>query len=425
MAFHHYELDNGFRLYVQPTAKFKTVMIKVFWQQNLDQHAAQNALLAMVLRRGTRTNPTTRGINRLLEDLYGAELDSRVVKKGERHILEFQLELVQDSLVEEAVLIRGLELLRDVILDPLLVDSGFAPDYVEQEKEQLRQIIAGIVNDKVQYAVERCLEETGRGEPFGISRYGDVAAVNDVSPGQLYDHYLAQRDSAPMDIFVVGDVEPQKVLQSVTEVFSLPCRGGYVLQTPVVKVIPGQVKEIVEQQDVNQGKLCLSYRTQIAYADANYPALVVYNGILGGFAHAKLFQNVREKASLAYYASSRLEKTKGILLIAAGIESKNYASARRIIADQVQAMADGNISDLEMDNTKKALLNQLRASRDNYNLTIDMALDGLVNGLPREEEELARQIEAVQRQDLINVASGLKLDTVYFLTNPEGAGANA
>ena len=119
-----------------------------------------------------------------------------------------------------------------------------------------------------------------------------------------------------------------------------------------------------------------------------------------------------------------LEKSKGVLLITSGIEFANYAQARRIIGEQVEDMAQGRISDLELDNTKKALLHQLRASNDNYHLMVDIALDGLVNGRPRSSDELAEQIRSVSKADIVQVAERIKLDTVYFLTNSEGAGLN-
>lgn len=425
MAFHHYQLDNGLNLYVLPTVKFKTIMLKVFWQQNLDEAATLNALLPMVLRRGTRNHPTSQGFNQYLEELYGADFDARVMKKGERQILEFELELVKNSLVNEPLLERGLQLVHDVLLNPLVVQEGFDPDFLAQEKDQLRQLIEGIINDKVQYAMERCLEEMGRGERFGLSRYGKINDFDRIGPQDLYRHYLDRRDSAPLDIFVVGDINPEQVFASVNKVFNFPRSGGYALLPVDTRKVPLKVKEVVERQEVSQGKLSLAYRTNLAYPDDQYPALVVYNGILGGFPHSKLFQNVREKESLAYYASSRMEKTKGVLLLASGIEFKNFHKARRIIGEQVEQLAAGQISDVELENTKKALLHHLRASNDNYHLMIDMVLDGLINGRLRSSSEMMDQIQAVSKADVVQVAEGIKLDTVYFLTNPEGAGLDA
>ncbi|HWJ02146.1 MAG TPA: pitrilysin family protein [Verrucomicrobiae bacterium] len=424
MEFRHYVLDNGLNLYVLPTTKFKTVMLKAFWHQNLDQDAAKNALLAMILKRGTRQHPTSRGINLHLEELYGAEFDSRVIKKGERQIIEFELELVKDSLVNEPLLEKGLELLREILLDPLVNDEGFDPEYLAQEKEQLGQLIASVYNDKVQYSAERCLEELGKNERFGISRYGKVNDFPGINTENLYQHYLARRNTVPVDVFVVGDVNPEQVYSSVNKVLTFPRQGGYQLLPVEVEVPVSATQEIIEKQEVNQGKLCLAYRTNLNYAADDYPALVVCNGILGGFAHSKLFQNVREKESLAYYATSRLEKSKGILLIASGIEFANYHRAREIIEAQVADLVKGNITDLELENTKRALHHTLRAGTDNFHLMIDLALDGLINGRLRKQSDFAREIDRVTKADLLRVAEKIRLDTVYYLTNLEGAGTN-
>ncbi len=74
----------------------------------------------------------------------------------------------------------------------------------------------------------------------------------------------------------------------------------------------------------SQGKLNIGFRTNIIYGDTDYFAFQVFNGLFGGFPHSKLFINVREKASLAYYASSCLESHKGLMIVITGIETKNY-----------------------------------------------------------------------------------------------------
>lgn len=59
-----------------------------------------------------------------------------------------------------------------------------------------------------------------------------------------------------------------------------------------------QPKEVIDEEDVKQGKLNIGYRTSITYTDQDYPALQVFNGLFGGFSHSKLFINVREKPVL-------------------------------------------------------------------------------------------------------------------------------
>ena len=76
--------------------------------------------------------------------------------------------------------------------------------------------------------------------------------------------------------------------------------------------------------DVAQGKLAIGFLTNIKPTDDDYIPLVVFNSVFGAGAHSKLFNNVREKLSLAYYASSQVEKFKGMLVVNAGIEFCNF-----------------------------------------------------------------------------------------------------
>ena len=174
---------------------------------------------------------------------------------------------------------------------------------------------------------------------------------------------------------------------------------------------------------VNQAKLVMGYRTNISYADPLYCALLLYNGILGGFPHSKLFLNVREKASLAYYVYSRLEKHKGLMMVAAGIESGDYEKARGIIEEQVADLAAGKISETEMENTRRGLINQLRIQDDNPYRMIAFHLDGAIGGRAYTVDELIRGIEAVSPEEVKAVAGKVRLDTVYLLRGRKGGAA--
>lgn len=181
-----------------------------------------------------------------------------------------------------------------------------------------------------------------------------------------------------------------------------------------------QVSYHEEALPVNQAKLVLGFRTYTAYDDPLYCPLLVYSGILGSFPHSKLFMKVREEAGLAYYVHSRLERHKGLMIISAGINYEDYDEAREIIDRQLGDMAAGSISDTELDNTKRGLINRLRSQQDSPVQLITTHLDGSIGGRTYSAEELIEGIEAVDRQDLQAVAQRIKLDTVYVLRPSEG-----
>lgn len=417
-------IDPGLTLYVAPTEKFKTTTIKVALRRNLRADSyTPTAVIPFVLRRGTRTLPTVRDIARHLENLYGAGFSADISKVGETQNIELFMEVAHDRFLPEKLGLTeaALEFLGQVLLSPATEDGGFRRDYVAQEAENLRRRLESVMNNKPQYALKRLREEMCAGEPFGLAKYGDEEELRRVDPVALWKHYRHVLATSPVDVFVVGPVEPRQVADWVVEHLTLP-RGDIETVVPATPDPEGAGVErvVTEARPVQQGVLALGYRTGVRYPDEDYPALLMYNGILGGYPHSKLFVNVREKASLAYFASSQLEATKGILTIAAGIAVDKYEQALAIIREQVAALSRGDISDEELENTRKGLLNGLLSGRDSPGRIIGGRLVGLINNRVRPVRELIRDLENVSRDDVLRVAQGVRLDTVYFLRTPAG-----
>jgi len=426
ISLHSKKMDSGMNIHILPTAKFKTVLITVFLQQVLDRDfASQTALLPAVLERGTSVYPSIKDLKIRLEELYGAELSADVLKKGERHVLTFSLEVVNDRFAPgEDLLRQGLSVLRSVVSEPLLVNGAFKKEYVEQEKEQLAKEIRSLINDKVSYALERCVQEMCSGERFGVYKYGSVEDLEQITPGSLCEYYGHLHRENPLDIFVVGDVDPEEIFSLIEETFSFPRSERVAQLSPVESTaFPSTVRFYEEKLPVNQGKLTLGFRTNTTYGDRDYPALLFYNGILGGYPHSKLFQNVREKASLAYYAFSRLEKHKGIQLIGSGIEVDNYSRALEIIQEQVELLKKGEITGEEMENTRMALRNGFEVIADGPYSLVNFFLDGLIGGRDEGVDDLVKEINDVKKEDVVEAAHKVQLDTVYFLRSLNGEGS--
>jgi predicted Zn-dependent peptidase len=381
------------------------------------------SLLPSVLQRGCGAFPTRQQLAYKLEELYGSELMADVAKKGERQLVSFTLDIVHDQYLpgEGDLLRKGLSILREVLTDPVLEDDGFKAEFVSQEKEQHEKVIQGLINDKHAYSVERCLQEMCSDEPFGIFKYGSLEKLKVISPASLYAFYRRFLMESPTDLHVSGDIDMEEVVSLVEEVLDFERADVMNIPATLVKKDVAEVRYISEELDVNQGKLVLGYRTGLTYADDDYFPLLVYNGILGSFPHSKLFQNVREKAGLAYYAYSRLEKHKGLLLVSAGIEVKQYEQALDIIRRQIEALAGADINDEEFNNTISGLRNQFLVEEDNPGLIINRALDGMLAGRDEDTESLLSRLDAVTRDDVARVAEQVELDTVYFLTNKGGA----
>jgi len=424
--FTSFDLKHGINLHVWSTQKFKTTLIRVVLQRDLGPKVTETALVPMVLRRGSQQYPTSAVIAERMEYLYGAQFDIDIMKMGERQIIGLEIEVANDRFIstEEDLLGNALSTLQDILLNPVTESRGFKQDYVGQEKSLLRRRIEGLINDKERYAVKRCFEEMCAGERFAIHKYGRTEDLDDITPDGLYEYYRIMLSDYPISIYVAGAVEPERVRDRVQASFIFAREAGNPLTglPAEVKEAPARPREVTEQRDVRQGVLVLGYRTGITYRDPEYDALLFFNGILGSFPHSKLFINVREKASLAYFAYSRLEGTKGLMIANAGIDPRNYSRTVEIIRKQVEAMKNGEISDEEMDATLKGLLNSLRSTYDDAGDMIHSHLLGAINNRVRSRQELISSLKKVTKDEVVKVADNVKLDTIYFLR--DGAGGN-
>ena len=180
------------------------------------------------------------------------------------------------------------------------------------------------------------------------------------------------------------------------------------------KSVSGE-KDIIEKQDVTQGKIVIGYDVNIDAKNDLYKAQV-YNAILGASSNSKMFQNVREKESLAYTARSTYLKHKSALFVFAGIEIDKYEKAITTIEKQVQDMRDGEFSEEDIKDAKVFLKNIMNSYDDSPDVLIDLSMGQWIMGMKDSIPEMIEKIESVSREDILYVANKVTLNTKYFLT---------
>lgn len=414
---------NDIRIHVLPTDRFKTFAISLYVGLPLaEETVTPVALTPFVLRRGTESYPETIQFRERLDDLYGAGFGFDIYKRGDYQIVQFRMDIINDKFVQsnESLLKQSFAFLGDALTKPVLENGRFRQKYVASEKETLKKKLESIVNDKIKYAAERCIEEMCKNEPYRLHPLGKINDLEAIDAETLYDTYQNWIRSAPIDLYVVGATTLEEVMSLVESSFAFRRSGvsGYSQKSTHPQV--SEVNTVIDRMDVSQGKLNMGLRTSATYATPSYPAALMYNGILGGYPHSKMFINVREKASLAYYAASRLDGHKGILTIQSGIEIGNYEKAVNIIREQLEAMKAGEISELEMSQTRAMIGNQLREIGDSAFEMIGYDFNSVLSGKTRTTAELISAVEAVTVDEIKAIADGVQLNTIYFLRDRKG-----
>jgi predicted Zn-dependent peptidase len=411
----------GYKLHVIPTEKYKTNTL--IWKMKAPltkEDVTKRALLPQVLQSSSAKYATTTALRSYLDELYGATLYVDLAKKGEYHIMSFSLEIANEKFLSDPspLLKKGFELLAEILTNPNINGNAFDPKTVEKEKRTLKQRIQSVFDDKMRYSNVRLIQEMCKGEPYALDVNGEAADVDAITPENLYDYYKSAFLEDELDLYIIGDVNEEEVKKLTADLLQLEERTPKKLAPKEIN-INNQVNEIKEQQDVKQGKLNIGYRTNIVYGEPGYFALQVFNGIFGGFSHSKLFINVREKASLAYYAASRLESHKGLMMVMSGIDLKNYDQAVGIIHDQLEAMRNGDFTDQELSQTKAVIQNQILETIDTSRGLTEILYHNVVADANISLDTWLEEMQKVTKEEIVDVAKKIEIDTIYFLTGSE------
>jgi len=407
------------------TNKFKTGTVQINLLTQLTREtAAKNAILPRILLRGTARHPDLQALRQAMEELYGAHIEPVIRKKGEIQCVGFCAAFVDDACLRsgQGILGKITALLGEILLDPATQEGQLRTDYVDQERENLLDEIRGRINNKGSYAVSRLVELMCDGEDFATFRLGSEQEAEDIDAEALTAHYQALLSAAPVEIFYCGSATADQVEQALTSALkTMPRREpDYAMGTQIrLNALEATPRTFTEELDVTQGKLSLGFRLGDCLDDPNWAAISLFHYLYGGSVNSKLFLNVRERLSLCYYASSILEKAKGLLLVASGIAFDKYDEAKSEILAQLGAVAQGEITDEELLWAKKALVTDLELTRDEPRQLEDFYLQQTILGLDYDLDDLIAMVERVDVKEIVEIARGVELDAVYFLKGEE------
>lgn len=409
-----FQLAKGVNLHVLPTKQFKLnyVMVNFAEPQTKTNPTARN-LLANVLETSTHRFPTQTALSRQLANMYGTTVNMSVGRIGLQHCLRLTMGFVNDHFADSPLTDSAIDILKELLFDPLIDEGEFDGPTFRVQLMNLKSTLAAMRDDKQLYAqsqLDRLYYDPM--SPLSMPSYGSERILETNTPANLVTTYQQMITKDRIDIYFLGDVDADRLAERMSK---LP----FVDRTPddehlfYHQPLREKVARQTEIQPVVQAKLNLAYQFPVYYRTQDHFPAIVMNGMLGGTPYSKLFVNVREKESLAYYASSRERMFSGFLTIATGINAENASLVESLINKQIHDLANGDFSDAMFKRVRESMVNQLRAARDNASYILSQALLETMTGVPK--VDIYDQIRKVQREDIQRVAAKLKLQSVYLL----------
>ena len=412
------EIGKNVKLTLIPESKFKTNLISVYIQRKLDRNeVTKNALLPGILKSGCNKYKTLGQLTDREEELYGSYLHAGASKRGESQVLGFSILSVNEKYLDEKILGQCIEFLNEIINNPLVIDGGFNEEYLNIEKEIIKDSIMSIINDKGNYAMKRTNEIMFEGEPYSINGKGYIEDLDTIDRVSLYEHYKEVLKTSPIEIMIEGEFEESEVVELIKEKFQFD--RGNIIDIPKEEYYKevDEVKEVKENMDIAQGKLVMGYRCNVDYLDEEkYYSLLLGSRILGGGADSKLFINVREKESLCYTIYSTIQKSKSTMMVCSGIEAQNYEKTVNLVKEQVQKLKDGDITESEISNAKIAFINSLNSLNDEIGRISDFYFSQSISKNKSDLDQIKNMINKSTKEDIVDAVKDIQLDTIYFLS---------
>ena len=422
MNYHSEEIKEGIKLHTINTKNFKTNLYAIFLATPLKrENVTLDALLTAVLRRGTKTLQSQEVISKKLEEMYGASFDCGIEKTGDNHIIKFYLEALSEEFLpeKEELVQKCLEILFEIVFNPLIKNEGFKEEYVQGEKQNLKQIIESKIDNKAKYALDRCIEEMFKDDAYGLYKYGYVEDLSKITPQSLYAYYQELINHCKIDIFCSGMIDKDNIKRVIQENETIetlqPRKAEYIInneKTEEIEIRPEKVLE--DHMQVNQGKLVIGLSVNSKEENARFTTSV-YNAILGGGANSKLFQNVREKESLAYTAGSNYVRQKNSIFVRCGIEIDNYEKALTTIKQQLEDMKQGNFDEQDIENAKNLIIESVKSITSEQDTEITYYYGQELSDTFMTIDEYIEKIKWQSKDQIVTLANKVNINTIYFL----------
>lgn len=401
--------------------KFKSIYFSVNFTMPVEKkQISENSLLSAILGKSCNKYKTQKEIQKYLYSLYGANFDIGIERFGDLYNIEFRCECINKEFLpgKEDVVNEVLEFLYNIIYKPDIKNNTFNKEIIQREKAFVLNKIREVKDDKLRYGVRRMEELMCKNEPFCIYVYGDESDILNITEEDLYRRYEEIIKKSAITVIVSGNLSGYDDIETrINNIFGDKLTSSLDYKDLTYnKKEKHEKEEVVESQETTQSVLAYGLRINNIGSNDFYK-LSVYNALLGGTPSSKLFQNFREKESLAYTVRSRYYRFKDIIIIYAGIQKENYEKAKIVLENEINMIAKGNVTDEEFNASKQSIISDLKEWNDSKIALSKMFISNIfaTKSNTLKLEDMITNISKVTKQDVIDISKNISIEKIFFL----------
>lgn len=410
----------SYKLHLINTNKFKTISVKVVFSDVVKREEITfKNFLSDILVFSTKNYNTRKLLQIKQQDLYAMNIFSSCYRLGKLYNMDISASFLNDKYTEEGNTIECFKLLSEVIFNPNINNFSFDEDSFNIVNEMTFNQINSVKEDTRKLSLIKMLENMGNNEIYSYHGYGYLDDLNKINRENLYEYYKDVLTTNKVDIFVLGDIDEEKIIEIVDKYFKFKTiknkKDDFIISHDKYRKYS---KKVVDQANITQSKLSIGCKlTNLTKYESNY-VLPLYSTILGGGSDSKLFKEVREANSLCYYISSSSNKLDNILFITSGISYSNFDKTIKLIKKTIKDISLGKYTEDDINNSKIQYITMLEQLLENPFQIISSyySMELLQND---DIETRIKKINDVTYDEIKELSKKVHLDTIYLLKGAE------
>jgi len=395
-------LDNGVKLVMINTDKFKTVTVNLFFEDKLnDFNINCNNLLVKLLVTETAKHSSRKEFKSYLKNMYDMKINSYNNTLGEVFSFSIVLDALNTKFTmnNENLLEKQFEVINEILYNPLISNNAFNEDYFNEIKNEYKQNISNIENYKEYIVRKKAINILGKDNNLLTSTYGDSEVLNKISNNDVYNKY-SNLNSMCNKVVVCGEIDFEKVEEYANKYLKL--EGNRNNYNYIHKNELKKYDDASYDSKFSQSSIAILYDLDIYVGEKENYAALVFIEMLNYY----LFKIIREEHNFCYSIYISYLSSRGLCYLQSNIEEKNYEMTLKLI-DEIINDLKNNIDekvllickDKIITNVKKEVDNPLKIIVNDYNRGIyntassDEAIQLYSNVSPDEVKDIANKIQ--------------------------------
>ncbi len=416
MEYKTYEYPS-FNIHTVKTNRFKTVNMEIVFRDKVkEENFLVKTFLADLMTDCSSKYQSRKMVARKLEELYQANFYGVTNKTGNLIMTSFVLSFLNPSYVnDEKYLEEVVKLPFEMIMNPFIEAQEFDIKNFNVVKNRLHDEILSIEEDINRVALKKALNNLDKASPTRLSVLGSVEELEEITPKKLTEAYQELINNNLCDIFIVGNIDMDKMANLVFKYFKNPVIKTKEYDMYVDNKVKGKLKKIKEKSNFVETCLVNVYSLENLSEKEKTITFNFYNYLLGGGGlNTKLYQLLREKNGLCYGIRSMYLKYDNLLVIETSIDKKDIRKGQRLINQAFREMREGKFREDEINNAKESFIFALNLAFDSPAGIINNLVFHVFLGLPLIDERI-KMVKDITREDIMKVAIKIKPNINFVL----------